>query len=364
MTQALIMEEVGAPFRLAEVRLDTPMADEVLIDVKASGLCHSDLTTAQNDFGIPLPAVLGHEVSGIVREVGTNVSHLQPGDHVVASLQSHCGDCAACVVGDINLCAHREVCARPVGAPPRITWEGQAVFQMMDLSGFASQVLLHRNNVVRLDADIPHRLACILGCGVLTGAGAVFNAARVGFEDTVVVIGCGGLGLSAIQAARISGAAQIVAVDLSQEKLDVAREVGATDVVNSGDADMTAAILELTGGRGVDHAFDFVGRPETILGAYGAVRQAGSLYVVGMNRPGTTLTMSVGPEFLFRQVRITPVLMGSSNFLHDVPRYAQLYAQGRLNLDALVSRSITLGEVNDAYAQMASQVGRAVVEFD
>lgn len=361
MVQALVLDELGGRFRPADVTLSEPIGREVLVDVKASGLCHSDLT-ASTLGGFELPAILGHEISGVVAQVGPDVTSLAPGDHVVASLQSHCGSCEPCRRDDINMCEDPGFVRRAADAPPRITLDGSPVTPVVELGGFAERVLVHENNLVRIDEPIPHELACILGCGVLTAAGAVLNASRVQRGASVAVFGCGGLGLAAIQAAVIAGATTIVGVDLADDKLALAREFGATDVVNSAAEDPVAAIRRITDG-GADNVFDFTGHPAATRQAYESVGRAGELGVIGINKPGATLTIDIGPEFIWNQVRIRPIFNGSGNFLRDIPRFVTLYNQGRLKLDGLVSRTISLPEVPAAYDRMNEHVGRTVVTF-
>lgn len=359
--KALVLDEIGSSFRLADVEVSTPIGQEVLVEVRASGLCHSDLT-ASSLGGWPVPAILGHEISGVVAAVGPEVTRLAVGDHVVASLQSHCANCNACLRDDINMCSNPGHVARGEGEPPRLTLEGVPVTAVANLGGFAEQVLLHQNNLVRIEKPMPHELACVLGCGVLAGAGAVLNAAQVPEGSTVAVFGCGGLGLTAIQAALLVRASRIIAVDIADDKLACAQRFGATDVVNSSVQDPVAAIKELTDG-GADYVFDFVGRPEVTKQAYDSVGRAGELGVIGINRPGATLEISIGPDFIWNQVRIRPIFNGSTNFLQDIPRFVELYSEGRFKFDELVSRTITLDQVNEAYAEMDKHVGRTVVTF-
>jgi S-(hydroxymethyl)glutathione dehydrogenase/alcohol dehydrogenase len=260
------------------------------------------------------------------------------------------------------MCTNPGFVTRAQEEEPRLSLDGMPVIALANLGGFAEQVLLHENNLVRIDAPMPHELAAILGCGVLAGAGAVLNAAQVPEGATVAVYGCGGLGLTAIQAALLVGAASIIAVDIADEKLEYAKQFGATSVVNSSTQDPVAAIRELTGG-GADYVFDFVGRPEATKQAYQSVGRAGELCVVGINRPGSMLEIEIGPDFIWNQVRIRPIFNGSTNFLRDIPMFVKMYSEGSFKLDGLVSRSISLDEVNDAYAQMTQHVGRTVVVF-
>ena len=359
--KALVLDEVGSSFRLTDIKIAMPIASEVLVDVKASGLCHSDLTASTLE-GVPVPAVLGHEISGVVSAIGPGVTRFAIGDHVVASLQSHCGNCEDCLRDDINMCMNPGFVERAEEEEPRLSIDGKPVTALANIGGFAEKALLHENNLVRIDEPMPHELAAILGCGILAGAGAVLNAAQVPAGATVAVYGCGGLGLTAIQAALLVGASSIIAVDIADDKLEYAKQFGATAVVNSATQDPVIAIKELTGG-GADYVFDFVGRPEATEQAYKSVGRAGELCVVGINRPGSTLEIELGHEFIWNQVRIRPIFNGSTNFLRDIPMFVNLYSEGRFKLDGLVSRSISLDEVNDAYAQMAQHIGRTVVVF-
>lgn len=360
MVKALILEEVGEPFRLANVELASPIGQEVLVDVKASGLCQSD-RTASNAGGFPLPAILGHEVSGLVTAVGPEVQHLAVGDHVVACLQSHCGTCTRCLADDINMCTNPQFVQRADNEPPRVTLNGEPVTALVDLGGFAEQILVHEHNLVRIDQPIPHEIACVLGCGILAGAGAVLNAAKVHEGATVAVYGCGGLGLAAIQAAQLAGASKIIAVDVLEDKLSSARETGATETINSAEKDPVAVINDRIGGA--DFVFDFVGRPEVTKQAYMSVGRAGELCIIGLTKPGATLEIGIDAQAVWNQVRIRPVFNGSTNFLRDIPKFVNLHHEGRFNLNNFVSRTISLEEVNEAYASMHNHVGRTVVTF-
>ncbi|GGA76550.1 alcohol dehydrogenase [Pseudoclavibacter endophyticus] len=360
MVKALLLEEVGGPFHVAEIQVDDPIGREVLVDVKASGLCQSD-RTASDLGGFPLPAILGHEVSGVVAAVGPDTSGFSVGDHVVASLQSHCGSCGPCLRDDINMCERPEFVRRAEGEAPRVTRDGAPVTPVVELGGFAERMLVHENNLVRIEQPIDHEIACILGCGILAGAGAVLNASKVPEGATVAVFGCGGLGLAAVQAAVIAGASRIVAVDVTTDKLASAVELGATDTVNSAETDPVAAIRDLLGGA--DYVFDFVGRPEVTKQAYESVGRAGELGIVGLTKPGATLEIGIDAPAVWNQVRIRPIFNGSANFLRDIPYFVDLYRQGRFRLDKFVSRTIRLDEVNDAYATMRDHTGRTVVTF-
>ncbi len=361
--KAAVLEEIGQPMVIDDVDVADPIGREVLIDVKANGLCHSDLHLAENNFGTVLPAVYGHELAGVVAAVGPNVTGFAVGDHVVGSLISHCGVCERCLGGRSYECRNRLATARTPDQAPRLSRRGEPVTQVFSLSGFAEQTLVHENNIVRVTKDIPFEKACLLGCGVITGAGAVINSGQVRVGDTVAVIGCGGVGLSAIQGARLAGALRIIAIDLMPNKLELAKTMGATDTVNPADGDPIKQVQELTGGYGVDHAFEVIGLKDTAMQAYGMLATGGTAYLIGIQKPGTTFEMP-GGSFLNTQRHLRGVYMGSSNFKVDIPMYAQYYLQGRLNLDDLVSQTISLDQVNEGYEELKrGEVARSVVVF-
>jgi S-(hydroxymethyl)glutathione dehydrogenase/alcohol dehydrogenase len=361
--KAAVLEAIGQPMVIDNIDIADPIGREVLVEVKANGLCHSDLHMAENNFGIALPVVLGHELAGIVTAVGPNVTSVAVGDHVVGSLISHCGACERCLAGRTYECRNRTATARTKDQAPRLSRGGQPVTQGLSLAGFAEQALVHENNVVKVTKDIPFDKACLLGCGVITGAGAVVNSGQVRVGETVAVIGCGGVGLSAIQGARLSGALRIIAIDLQPGKLALARAMGATDTVNPADGDPIKQVQELTGGLGVDHAFEVIGLKETAMQAYGMLATGGTAYLIGIQKPGTMFEMA-GGSFLGTQRNLRGVYMGSSNFKVDVPMYAEYYLQGRLNLDDMVSQTIPLEQVNEGYADLnKGEVARSVVVF-
>jgi len=298
-----------------------------------------------------------------VAPIGPTVTGFQVGDHVVGSLISHCGVCERCLAGRSYQCRNRLATARTSDQAPRLSRRGAPVTQVFSLSGFAEQTLVHENNLVRVTKDIPFEKACLLGCGVVTGAGAVINSAQVRVGETVAVIGCGGVGLSAIQGAKLSGALRIIAVDLQPGKLELARKLGATDTVNPADGDPVKQVQELTDGLGVDHAFEIIGLKDTAMQAYGMLATGGTAYLIGIQKPGTVFEMP-GGSFLNTQRNLRGVYMGSSNFKVDIPMYAQYYLQGRFNLDDLVSQTISLDQVNEGYQELKKgEVARSVVVF-
>ena len=362
--KASVVFEAGGPFTLTDVVIAAPVGHEVLVDVKASGLCHSDKFTAAADI-FPFPVVLGHEAAGVVTAVGPDVTDLAVGDHVVGCLVQYCGRCRRCLAGRVTECLNPDATVRGADEPPRLTVDGKAAFQGMALGGFASQMLVHESQLVAIPKEIPFAQAALIGCGVVTGAGTVLNTASVEAGSSVVVLGAGGVGLSAISGATVAGATTIVAVDISDGKLDRAREFGATHVVNSSDVDPVAAVLEVTGGA--DYVIDCVG-------AAGLQRQGlsmlttaggGHLLLVGVGSGEASVELN-SYEMLMGKYRIEGAYMGSSNPKADIPMYAELYKQGRFNLDGLVSKEIALSEINEAYKELSDPaIARIVVtDFD
>ncbi|GAA2228142.1 Zn-dependent alcohol dehydrogenase [Herbiconiux moechotypicola] len=358
--KATLVREIGAGFVTEDVELAAPIGREVLVDVKASGLCHTDLTFSRNDMGTPLPMLLGHEVAGVVAAVGPGVTEFAVGDHVVGCLVQSCGKCEACLTGRTFQCEHPEETLRHATDAPRVTAGGEPVEQVFGLGGFAQQALIHENQLVKVNDAIPFPQAALLGCGVVTGAGAVINTANTQAGDSVVIIGAGGVGLNAINGAVVAGATTIIAVDVADDKLEKAKRFGATHVINSTKADAVAEVLAITG-RGADAAFDFVGIPAVTQSGLDMIRPGGGLYLIGIIDPSATLPLlTIG--LIGAQKRIQGVYMGSTTPKHDIPLYADLYLQGRFELDDLMSREIALDGVNEGYAALKEpDVTRVVI---
>lgn len=357
------MRGVGAPLVIEDVEIGSPMAHEILVDVAAAGLCHSDLRFIEGAFSHELPTVLGHEAAGVVREVGDSVETIAVGDRVVMSISVFCGECELCVSGKTHLCVNKGATRRADGDPPRLSVGGEPVSQFLDLSGFAERMLIHESAVVPVDGDMPLDLAAVLGCGVATGLGAVFNTAGVAAGDRVAVIGCGGVGLSAVQAARIVGAEQVIAIDAVEDKLGLARRLGATDVVSAAEPNLVATVVDISGGLGVDHVIEAVGSPDTIEMGFAMTRRGGTTTVVGLVPEGSTVKVST--DHLFYERRLQGSVMGSNEFKLDVPRYARLYLDGMLNLDDMVTERIDLEQINEGFDLMrAGRSARVLIEFD
>lgn len=359
--KAAVVEAVGGGFQVASVELDSPIEREVVVEVKASGLCHSDLGIAEAPSPFAMPVLLGHEVAGVVVEVGREVRGLKPGDHVVACGIAACERCRECRAGRPYRCERPADTEREPGSRPRVTQDGTPLTQFMGIGGFAERVLVHENLLVPLDASIPFDRAALLGCAVVTGAGAAINTARISPADTVAVIGCGGVGLNVIQGAVLAGAERVIAVDLQPAKLQLATAFGATDVVDARGVDAVEAVRDLTAG-GVTCSFEVIGLPHTAKQALDMLRVGGTAYLIGVQSPETILPFDLFSELIFPQKAIRGVSMGSTRAQLDIPRYADLYLQGRFKLDELVSQHISIHEINEGYeALRKGAVARSVV---
>ena len=365
LMRAAVLRECPGELEIADLRIDAPQDREVLVRTVAAGLCHSDLHALEGLMHPPVPIVMGHESAGIVEAVGREVRHVVPGDHVVTCLSAFCGHCDYCLTGRPYLCQAAEL-RRDGTQPPRLAESSSAggsgaVGQFAGLGSFAERLLVHENALVKIDSDLPLAQAALVGCGVTTGVGAVLRTARVEPGSSVAVIGCGGIGLNCVQGAVLAGAAQIIGVDIVQYKRALATQFGATHTVDASAGDPVAQVLEISGG-GVDYAFEAIGLPATAQQAFGIVRRGGIATVVGVLPQGSVVSLP-GPELLGK--RIQGSVMGSNRFRLDIPRYLELYRQGRLKLDELISARISLAEVNDGYrALRKGTVARSVVVFD
>ena len=359
--KAAVLDGVGQPFQVQDIDIADPIGREVLIDVRASGLCHSDMHVAETNVGFPMPALLGHEIAGVVAEVGPDVTEFRVGDHVVSSPIHSCGHCRGCLTGRPYQCRHPQETQRIPGQGPRLSRNGEALTQFIGVGGFAERVLVHENTVVSVSKDIPFDRAALLGCGVVTGAGAAINSARIRPGDTVAVIGCGGVGLNVIQGAALAGARRIIAIDLQPAKLELAKVFGATDLVNAGDGDSVQAVKDLSGG-GVTCAFEVIGLKQTAMDAVAMLDIGGTAFLIGVQKPETRLEVTPFGDLMGKQKGIRGVAMGSTNLKIDIPMYAELYLQGRFKLDELVSRHISLDQINEGYDLLrGGSVARSVI---
>ncbi len=359
--KAAVFREVNKPMEVEDIDISKPGPREVLIRTAAAGVCHSDLHFFNGTYPGQVPMVLGHESAGIVEQVGSDVHYVKPGDHVITCLSVFCGHCEYCLTGHMSLCQEPETRRAP-DQEPRISQGGGIVQQFANLGSFAEHMLVHEHAVAKIREDMPMDRAALIGCGVTTGVGAVIHTARVEPGATVAVIGCGGVGLSCINGAAIAGASRVIAVDQVASKLELARKFGATDVVNAGDTDAIEAVKDLTDG-GVHYSFEAIGLKVTAEQAFGMLRNGGTATVIGMIPPGDMVSLH-GPEFLFEK-KIQGSFMGSNRFRVDMPRYVELYLQGKLHLDDMVSSHIKLEDLNDAMAQLETgEIARTVIMFD
>jgi S-(hydroxymethyl)glutathione dehydrogenase / alcohol dehydrogenase len=358
--KAAVFHGPHQPLTIETVDIDKPMGREVLVRTVASGVCHSDLHFVDGFYPFPAPAILGHEAAGIVEAVGPQVVEFRPGDHVICCLSLFCGQCEYCLTGKTHLCQTRPT--RTKGEPPKLSWKGQPVNQFANLSAYAEQMLVHENALVKIDDKMPLAQAALIGCGVTTGVGAVLNTARIEAGTTTAIFGAGGVGLATIQGARIAGARMIIAVDTVAAKLERAKELGATHLVDASKDDPVKAIRTLTGG-GVDYSFEAIGLKIAAEQCFDCIKPGGTATVIGMIPVGQKIELD-GPMFL-REKKIQGCSMGSNRFKVDMPRYIELYRQGRLKLDEMVTRRGKLEEGNGAFRAMkAGEVARTVLMFD
>lgn len=359
---AALARKFDGSFSVEQISVADPVGSELLIEVKAVGLCQSDAHLASLDLGLPAPVLLGHEVAGIVLDTGAQAAGFEPGDHVLATLIQYCRTCSECLAGEVYRCSRRMSTLRAPHEAPRAMCEDQPVSQMFGTGGFAKFTVIHANQAVKIPEALPWPQAAVMSCSTLTGAGAVFNSAKVAPGQTVAVIGAGGIGLNAINAAQIAGAAKIIAVDLSDEKLELAREFGATDTINSNYADPVDVIAQLTSG-GVDHAFEMIGLPATSMQAIRSTRIGGNTYLVGLHKPGSELPLDAMADIIQPQRTLHGIYMGSSNPRHDIPHYVEHYLEGRLKLDALVAQHLHINDINQGFAELKSgqSVARSVI---
>jgi S-(hydroxymethyl)glutathione dehydrogenase / alcohol dehydrogenase len=362
MAKAAILEEPGKGLTIGEVELADPAPHEVLIDTKACGLCHSDLHFIDGTYPHALPAIPGHEAAGIVRAVGSEVRSVAVGDHVVSCLSAFCGQCEFCVTGRLALCMGAAT-RRGKDSAPRISRNGgESVNQMLNLSAFCEQMLIHENACVSIDKDMPLDRAALIGCAVTTGAGTIFNAAKLTPGETVVVIGCGGVGLAAINAAKIAGAGMVIAADPIPEKRELAKVLGATHTVDALADDAAKQIIKMTGG-GVHYAIEAVGRQASADLAVASLRRGGTAIILGMMP--LDCKVGLGAMDLLGGKKLQGAIMGENHFPVDLPRLVDFYMRGLLDLDTLIAERISLDDINQGFDKMRDgHSARSVIVFD
>jgi S-(hydroxymethyl)glutathione dehydrogenase/alcohol dehydrogenase len=360
--KAAVLIEAGKPLQIEQIHISNPGPHEVLIRTAACGLCHSDLHFIEGTYPHPLPAIPGHEAAGIVEAVGSEVRTVKVGDAVVTCLSAFCGHCEYCVSGRMSLCLGGETRRKP-GEAPRLTRpDGSIVNQMLNLSAYAEMMLVHEHACVAINPEMPLDKASVIGCAVTTGAGTIFNACKVTPGETIAVIGCGGVGLATINAAKIAGAGRIIAADPMPEKRALAMKLGATDVIDPMDADAAKQIQDLTKG-GVDHAIEAVGRPASGELAVKSLKRGGTATILGM----MPLQHAVGLSAmdLLSGKKLQGAIMGGNRFPVDIPRLVDFYMRGMLDLDSIVSETIPLERINEGFDQMKrGDAARSVIVFD
>ena len=357
--RAALLERAGDPVRVVDdVDIEAPRAGEVRVRVSHCGLCHSDVTVLDGAFTTPI--VVGHEAAGVVESVGDGVTSLQPGDHVVLTPIPPCGRCYWCVRGEPGVCVNGG--AVPTGTfadgSTRLSRNGDIVYRGLGVGAFGEMVVTQETGAVKIPDDVPLEVACVIGCAVQTGVGAVFNTAAVLPGDTVLVMGLGGVGMSAVQGARLAGASRIVASDPIESRREAASKLGATDLVDPSTEDVAVRVRELTDGIGVDHALECVGNGALVETAIDTIRPGGRVVMVGAPPIDHSITINAAVLFGISEKKLLGCFLGSSNSLREVPRLLDLWRAGSLDLEAMITSRRPLDEVNDAIADL--RAGRGI----
>ena len=358
--RAAIMHGINQPVSVETVEPAGPGDRDVVVRLEATGVCHSDISAVRGFLGLTSPAILGHEAAGTVVETGRDVTALRVGDRVVASLVPVCGTCYWCVNGQTHLCG--ETFAIRTTTRGRLP-DGRPVTAMLGLGAFADHMTIDERLAVKVDSSLPPEQLALIGCGIATGAGAAMFTARVRPGSSVAVIGCGGVGQSVIQGARIAGASMIIAVDPVALKRDVSLRGGATHSLNPDDDDIVASVRDLTKGRGADYAFEVVGTPQTVATAYECARRGGTVTTVGIPAPQARLDLPAS-DFFRAEKRVVGSYYGSTQVRADFQRFADLIAAGRLDAASLITHRYSLDQVTDAFGDLESgQSIRGVIKF-
>jgi S-(hydroxymethyl)glutathione dehydrogenase / alcohol dehydrogenase len=359
--KAAVLHEANTPLVIEEVQISKPAAREVLVRPVAAGVCHSDLHFLDGSYPYMFPTILGHESAGIVEEVGSDVTYVKKGDHVITCLSAFCGHCAKCLTGHMSLCQSPEV-SRDETEESRLHQNNKPIHQFLNLSSFAELMLIHEHALVKVREDMPMDRAALIGCSTTTGVGAVFHTAGVEPGSKVAVIGCGGVGLAAINGAAIAGAGQIIAVDMVDSKLEIAKALGATHTVNAGSGNAVGEVIEMTQG-GCDYTFEAIGLKATAEQAFQMLGSGGTATIIGMIPVGTMVELH-GVDFLSEK-KIQGSNMGSNRFRVDMPRFVDFYLSGKLHLDQMISKHIKLSEVNEALDALKTGLeARHIIMFD
>ena len=362
--KAAVLHNYQEPLKIESVDLMEPQAGEVLIKVAASGICHSDLHVMKGDLPMPIPVILGHEGAGTVEQVGAGVKTVQAGDHVVLSWVPYCGSCFYCGRGDFHLCETALMGAYAGGmtdGSTRFSLQGAAIHHFIGVSSFSEYTVVAEHAAIPIRKDVPLDAACLVGCGVMTGVGAVVNTAKVEAGASIAVFGAGGVGLNVIQGGALVGAEKVIAVDLVDSKLQLASDFGATHTINASRGDAIDQVKALTGGRGVDYAFEAIGNPGVILQAFMSTRRGGTIVVVGVP-PITAQVTLPGAPIPLEEKRVIGSLYGTPKPRNDMPRLIDLFMTKKLKITELISQRIGLADVNRAFEQMEKgEVARSVI---
>jgi alcohol dehydrogenase len=372
--RAAVLHQMGAPapyaqskpLKIEELELDPPGEGEVLVKIKAAGLCHSDLSVIEGTRPRPTPMALGHEAAGVVAGLGSGVHDLAVGDHVVLVFVPSCGHCVPCAEGRPALCepaAGANTAGTLLSGARRLKMKGTAVNHHLGVSGFADHAVVSRHSLVKVDKSLPFDEAALFGCAVITGVGAVLNTSRVKAGARVAVIGLGGVGLNSLLGAVVAGAKQIVAIDLRDDKLKLAKQLGATHTFNASDAEVVNQVKAATNG-GVDYAFEMAGSVPALELAWKITRRGGETVTAGLPHPQKT--MSFAPVQLVGEERtLKGSYLGGCVPVRDIPSYIDLYKAGKLPVDRLMSDRVKLDDINAAFDKLASGATvRQVVTFD
>ena len=365
--QAAVLYEARKPLRIEEVEVLPPGPGEVTVRMKAAGVCHSDYHVMSGDLSMPMPIILGHEGSGVIEAVGEGVKSVAPGDHVILVWRGSCGRCEYCANGRPALCdmgtAMRFTGTMPDGTLRFRNSAGDGIRHYAGVSAFASVSTMPEASVVKIDKSFSFEKAALIGCGVITGVGAVTNAAKVPYGATVAVIGCGGIGLNIVQGAKWAGARQIIAVDIHNSKLDHARTFGATHFINAAEVDPVQAVKDLTGGVGAEFTFEAIGTGKTISQAFDATKKGGKCVVVGISRADDRAPINVN-QLVYAEKSLIGSLYGTTRPRLDLLMLMDMHNAGKLMLDELITRTYPLDQINEAYgALIRGEVARSLIVF-